>query len=123
MHVYMYYIDAVTTPRPATTTTRPVNQTTIDPVHVQGQVNQILSNVDSFNITGIVDQSLGIRNNVPVRNLVNSILSSVFCNPFFANVNNCGRGKKGAEWKSPVLKSYSPSGNLVLMLNPSKSSE
>jgi hypothetical protein len=67
--------------------------TTPSPERVMNQVNNIISNVEILNITGIVDQALGIRNNQPVRQLVNGILGAIFCNNFLAGFNNCGTRK------------------------------
>jgi len=68
-------------------TTVPTNNRVI------GQVDNIITNVQRLNITGIVDQSLGIRNNTEIRKFVNGIIHTVFCNPFLANFNNCGHTK------------------------------
>ncbi len=63
---------------------------------VAGQVGNIFNNVGKLNVTGIVDQALGIRNNYIARPLVTGILNVVFCNPFTFSDNNCRKRAKDA---------------------------
>lgn len=72
--------------------TGPISNATLN--RVLGQITNVFSNVEKLNITGIVDASLGIRNDTSVRNFVNSIMATIFCNDFLANYNNCARLKK-----------------------------
>jgi len=66
------------------TTKRP----TIPPEYIINQVNKIVGNVQTGNLLGIIDESLGIRNH-PVQNLVRGILRVVFCNPLDQFLNLC----------------------------------
>ncbi|CAL8095595.1 unnamed protein product [Orchesella dallaii] len=69
--------------------------------YVLNQVGQIWNNVGKLNVTGIVDNALGIRNSQFVRPLVSGILNAVFCNPFTFSNNNCR--KRGGEKSEKVL--------------------
>lgn len=61
--------------------------------HVLSQVGNIWNSVGSLNITGIVDQALGIRNSQFARPLVTTILNVVLCNPITFSENNCNKYK------------------------------
>ena len=74
-----------------TTTQTPRPRSTPSPEHVFSQVDKILQNVGTGNVVGIVDESLAIGATQPVRNLVNGILTTVFCNPIDRLFNRCRR--------------------------------
>ncbi|ODM96774.1 Protein rolling stone [Orchesella cincta] len=59
--------------------------------YVLNQVGQIWNNVGKLNVTGIIDNALGIRtsNSQFVRPLVSGILNAVFCNPVTFSESNC----------------------------------
>lgn len=86
--VQIVYLQATT---PTTLTQRPLTSPRPTPSqeHVYNQVHKILDNVAVGNITGIVDQALGIRAPMPTRNFVNGILNTVFCNPINRLLGRC----------------------------------
>lgn len=103
-------VAATTTTKITTTTMRTtpmpsVTVSTVSPEHVLNQVDKILQNVSRGNVTGIVDQSLGIRAPMPVRNLVNGIMKLVFCDPISRLFGRCrGNNTIGKKLEGKLAK-------------------